>query len=315
MYRRIHQAVNSVQQLRGYDCFAALKEEGMIGSMSAMRSLGTWLLDTLQSSNMDLQANWLTLLQVCLWGNKCDLSISAGSKMTATGNPIQGLNQLLPNILVDQGVEAWQCLQSRGGTGLTIDIVMDNSGFELFTDLCLADFLLVSGLADKVRMRIKHIPWFVSDTTPPDLTWTLAKLGEDQSVLARLAHRWQEYLDSGRWTAEDDVFWTFPHDFSQMREADPNLYNTLGEADLVIFKGDLNYRKLVGDRNWETTVSFDVALQGFQPAPILSLRTAKADVMVGLEAGQAEEVTSLDPDWMTDGRWGVIQFADISRKE
>ena len=29
-----------------------------------------------------------------------------------------------------------------------MDIVLDNSGLELFTDLCLADFLLASGAAD-----------------------------------------------------------------------------------------------------------------------------------------------------------------------
>ena len=28
---------------------------------------------------------------------------------------------------------------------------MDNSGFELFTDLCLADFLITSGVVTKIR--------------------------------------------------------------------------------------------------------------------------------------------------------------------
>lgn len=285
----------------------------MLTSLSAMRPLGDWLLRSLKGSNRDRQEDWLTLLQVCLWGNKCDLSISAGSKMSASGDPVESLQKLKPHILIDQGKEAWESLQERGGKELTVDIVMDNCGFELFTDLCLADFLVSSGVTAKVRLRIKNQPWFVSDTTPADLHWTLSKLSEDVE-LSSLGQRWSSYLSAGTWTSVADPFWTFPHDFSQMKETDLPLYNCLGQADLVIFKGDLNYRKLVGDLNWETTATFATALQGFRPAPILSLRTAKADVMIGLATGQAEEVTEKDPDWMVNGQWGVIQFADLPDK-
>ena len=37
------------------------------------------------------------------------------------------------------------------GDGVTIDLVVDNAGFELCTDLLLADHLLSSGAADVVR--------------------------------------------------------------------------------------------------------------------------------------------------------------------
>ena len=46
-----------------------------------------------------------------------------------------------------------------------------------------------------------------------------------------------------------------------MESSDPQLYEALKEANIVIFKGDLNYRKLVGDINWETTTTFKAALQ------------------------------------------------------
>ena len=211
-------------------------------------------------------------------------------------------------ILSNQGEEAWRGLHARRGN--IVDIVMDNSGFELFTDLCLADFLLSSGLASVVRLRVKEQPWFVSDTTPHDLAWSLERLemGREE-VLQKLGARWREHLAEGRWTVHADQFWTLPHTFSEMAEADPDLYSTLGQAVLVIFKGDLNYRKLVGDLNWETTAPFKTALQGFLPAPVLSLRTAKADVMVGLEDGVAEEAARLDTEWMVNGEWGVVQYA------
>jgi len=311
MYRRIHQSVNSIPSLRGLDCFRSMKEEGMISSLPAMRLLKKWMLKTLQTQDIDVKNTWLLILQICLWGNKCDLSISAGSKMVADGDPVESLRELADKIIVNEGELAWDKISSTVGEGLLVDIVMDNSGFELFTDLCLADFLVSAvPTVHKVRMRIKHIPWFVSDTTPPDIEWTLAKLEEDPEM-QDLAKRWRDYFSEGKWIVLDDLFWTYPQDFSHLGTVDAPLYKSLSEANLVIFKGDLNYRKLVGDLNWETTASFHNALQGFHPAPILSLRTAKADVMVGLEEGQAEKLSSCDPNWMTNGQWGVIQFSDV----
>lgn len=48
-------------------------------------------------------------------------------------------------------------------------MVLDNSGLELFTDLCLAEYLLSSGLAGKVTLHGKVAPYFVSDTLEGDL--------------------------------------------------------------------------------------------------------------------------------------------------
>lgn len=91
-----------------------------------------------------------------------------------------------------------------------------------------------------------------------------------------------------------------------MKQIDRNLYNSLEESKLLIFKGDLNYRKLVGDMNWVHTEKFEVALRGFNPAPLVTLRTIKADVVVGLKPGQAEEVMKLDKDWLTTGKYAVV---------
>ena len=220
-----------------------------------------------------------------------------------------GLAVLESKILANNSKPAWRILEVKTG-GSMVDIVMDNSGFELFTDLCLADFLITSGLASVVRMRIKNGPWFVSDTTPHDFTWTLEKLAASkEAALSEVGGRWLRHLEEARWTVHSDQFWTLPHTFNEMPQADPDLYSALAQADLIIFKGDLNYRKLVGDLNWETTVPLATAVQGFLPAPLLSLRTAKADVMVGLEAGKAEETAAIDKEWMVSGEWGVVQFA------
>lgn len=92
-----------------------------------------------------------------------------------------------------------------------------------------------------------------------------------------------------------------------MKEHDPALYGKLSEAKLAIFKGDLNYRKLVGDINWEYTTDFITALRGFQPTNILSLRTVKSDVCAGLPSGVADDLFKTDESWMFTGQYGLIQ--------
>ena len=80
---------------------------------------------------------------------RCDLSISAGSKATAEGDPVTSLEPLREFILTEDSEACW--LDLVGNTSSTVSLVMDNSGFELFTDLCLADFLITSGVVTKIR--------------------------------------------------------------------------------------------------------------------------------------------------------------------
>ena len=54
-------------------------------------------------------------------------------------------------MLVNEGEVAWKVLQD---SNQIVDIVMDNAGYELFTDLCLADFLVSSQKAKKVTVGL-----------------------------------------------------------------------------------------------------------------------------------------------------------------
>ena len=253
--------------------------------------------------------------QFSLWGNKCDLSISSGEVHVKTQQQEAGLVsqiKLLKNrILVDHTQHVWQTLSDCDQKAATrIDFVLDNAGFELFTDLCLAEFILHSKLAECVHLHLKEIPWFVSDTLRKDLLWMFGqmKVSENKAV-SHLGYKWLSRIEDGSFVTREHQFWSLPHDYSQMKSQDVELYKDLSEAKLVFFKGDLNYRKLVGDRKWPHTTPFEEALWGFCPTPICALRTLKADVQVGLLPGQDIQLEKQDKDWMVNGSYAVIQFA------
>lgn len=103
-----------------------------------------------------------------------------------------------------------------------------------------------------------------------------------------------------------ESFWTEPYDFSEMKIQSPKLYEKLSEATLVMFKGDLNYRKLLGDINWDYTTDLKTALRGFQPTNIVTLRTIKADLIVGLSHEKVDKLFSKQEDWMITGQYGLI---------
>jgi hypothetical protein len=75
---------------------------------------------------------------------------------------------------------------------------------------------------------------------------------------------------------------------------------------LVISKGDAHYRRLLGDRHWPYETSFEDIL-AYYPAPLVALRTLKSELVAGLAPGQTAWVASQDPEWMLNGRWGMIQ--------
>lgn len=94
----------------------------------------------------------------------------------------------------------------------------------------------------------------------------------------------------------------------RMKEVNPTLYNELSKSSLIIFKGDLNYRKLLGDFNWNYAENFQTCLRGFEPTNLVTLRTVKGDLICGLKEGIAEELTLKNSDWMFTGEFAVIQF-------
>ncbi len=47
----------------------------------------------------------------------------------------------------------------------------------------------------------------------------------------------------------------------------------------------------------------------YAPAPLLCLRTLKAELGCGMAKAGTDRAASSDETWLTDGRWGVVHFA------
>ncbi|KAL1737819.1 hypothetical protein HDZ31DRAFT_13603, partial [Schizophyllum fasciatum] len=268
---------------------------------------------------------FLELTQVCLWGNSTDLSLLVNmteeqiKSLQATGG--EHLAATEKNILGNHLSELWETVKDiRGKTGGRVDFVLDNAGFELYCDCVYADFLIQTGLASQVRFHGKRYPWFVSDVTRKDWEWLLnimvygqlfpkateAELGS----LRKLGHRWREYEKSGKWVYEQHPFWCTGYTYWDLHSEAPDLFLHLSKSDLVIFKGDLNHRKLTYDCAAPASTPFDIAIgpmANSAGAPkVASLRTIKSDVVVGLgDQGDelAEKLDKEEPGWKISGKY------------
>lgn len=108
-------------------------------------------------------------LKALLWSNKNDLSLSSGEDVSSkTTNMIDLLESFEPCILSNHSIELWNFIKelksnkASSGKPIRIDIVLDNCGIELASDLILCDFLLRNQFADNIYLHAKSFYWFIS---------------------------------------------------------------------------------------------------------------------------------------------------------
>jgi len=308
MYRRLKEIFMLTDTLKNFDYFQTTKREAYQKAIPLMTTLAEFLSEIECNNIGHIKKEFIAMLKLNLWGNKCDLSVSLGKVNGPEDLTDTSLRESM--ILSDDSEKVWEAASLKNENDL-IDIVLDNSGYELFTDCCLADFLIEHQLAKKIRFYVKTIPWFISDVMTHDFHWTVNELQESSNdCLRKMGYKWKDYLDKKVWEIVEDSFWTLPFEYKYMKTIAPNLYKKLSEAKLIFFKGDLNYRKLFGEINWDPTTSVEEALQGFHPAKLATLRTIKAHIVVGLPPGVAEECEKNNAKWNEEGDFGLIQFCD-----
>jgi len=130
-------------------------------------------------------------------------------------------------------------------------------------------------------------------------------------LLSTVGKKWAKLMSSEKIViAPTSYFWTGPQPYFVMVESDLELYRMLTTSRLAIFKGDLNYRKLMGDYIWDSAEEFITCLRGFRPTNICALRSVKCEVVCGLPEGLGDALLRADHNWMISGNYGVIQYTD-----
>lgn len=296
-----------------YDPFLPQKSAGLISSVASAESVMAKI-NNLAESGASIDQGTKLAASIALWGNKMDLSLWPADTKTATVDIFSAiLDKAQEGLLNDDSsllVEHFKKLRANGGGN--VDIIVDNAGFELITDLALAQYLVESGVAKCVTFQLKSHPTFVSDALEKDLLEHVEHYAQidDESSYPNVkisGSKWKEFLADGRWKCSENNFWVQGFPMWEMTEP---LWSDMHErCDLAFVKGDANYRRLLGDCTWDfSEASFQDVVGNYFPCPVCALRTLKAEIGCGMAADQVARAKSLDDNWQTNGRFGVLQF-------
>ncbi|MFC8229927.1 damage-control phosphatase ARMT1 family protein [Streptomyces sp. NPDC057287] len=290
-YRRLLGAVGYFDEgpWQGVDPFAPFKRAELRGDMvdEELRSL-----DGLAGVPADERAT--ALLQASLWGNRADLGFRGPS-----GESVPG--EADPGLVADDSAALRALLPP--GSRATVAVIADNTARELIPDLVLADHLLEHALADRVVLHVKPRPYYVSDAMTADVVDCLRRMCRAPGEAGAIGGRVWAAMGAGRIEVRTHAFYCAPFPYERMPE---DLRAELATVSVTILKGDLNYRRLVGDRMWPATTPFADVTAHF-PGPVAALRTLKSDVVVGLDPVTLERLEGSGRAWRTSGTHALIQ--------
>lgn len=248
-------------------------------------------LDALTSLSEDERGR--ALLHGSLWGNRADL----GFRLSDAGAEERAA---VPALVADDSDALWAALKDAA----SVCLVADNAGRELVPDLLFLDHLLTERHIGRAVLHVKPYPYYVSDATYADVLDAVRKLVAAPGVAGECGRRVWAALSEGTLVVRAHPFSAAPLGYAEMPD---DLRADFAGASVTILKGDLNYRRLVGDRMWPPTTPF-ADVTAYFPGAVAALRTLKSDVITGLSAETEAALTASEgQEWRIGGTRALIQ--------
>ncbi|MBN2894241.1 MAG: DUF89 family protein [Bacteroidales bacterium] len=273
------------------DPFYIQKEQSAQKAANSLVNLASFILDK-NNKNEDI---WDNIFLNLLWSNR-EGDLSQISMLSSSTNSDKD------NVLINDSKKTYNFIKDNC---YQIDFVLDNSGYELAATLVLAFYLLENEFVKDVNFHVKKHPIFVSDTTKVDVDYMMMMFAKHYDKnLNYISEKLTSFLGKSFKIHVDD-FWTEPILFS----SDDRIKNKLYRSHLVIIMGDLNYRRLIGDRHWPFVMDIRL-LSKYFPTNFLIIRTLKSEVLVNIPMDKIKEISQKNKNWLVDGSYGLIQLVE-----
>ena len=204
-----------------------------------------------------------------------------------------------------------KCRESKkisNGKRVSIDIIVGEAGPELVCDLLFGHILLRFGICDEVHYHTKAIPTLFTGATSRDVYAAVQLLSNPVSSdvwsVRHFGEAVRDHIMSGQMTVTDDLFWCQPTAFWDMPAP---VQQKLSSSALVFVKGDANYRRLLGDREWPLDLAASTVLSYWEPIPVCALRRIASPIVCGVPKSTAQRVEREDFRWQENGKWALVQ--------
>lgn len=284
------------------------------------------------------------LLLASLWGNRIDLSYKESAALGAGGAASEELvvderSRILELLLAQEGEGgAVHLVTDNAGSELTMDLLLADAvvslGWCVVFHVKLHPTYVSDATGEDLRRLILrfgrvHQDWEDYEGGRGGESGSRGRVGptregsgnhasgpgarsgeaerrvpsEGREAVDAIGERLAAHFACGAIRLAPDLFWNSAHFIGELP---PRLSVAFARARLIIFKGDVNYRRLSRDALWPPEASF-AEVVGSLPAPAAVLRTMKSDTVFGLPPGRAEGLEAEDPAWKSNGRRGLIQ--------
>lgn len=293
-----------------FDCFLDKKLANLRRSQPFLEEIAGRIPDIVMADN-PLEA-LETFLYVSLWSMQKDRKlICEDPNITGTAKKRRAFTDSIRNQishLVKNDCENVLKVFQEGKTSRgDVSIILGNTGKELVADLALAYTLITLNLCETVTFHTQKYTVNEFGATSVDVYGHIEHLADPvhSSVWAvrHFGEALRTHVYAGRLKIVDDKFWCLP---TPMWNMPGHIESYLVKSRLVIVKGDNNYRRLLGDRDWSFETDISMALN-YWPVSLCALRVIESDIGCGFDERTAAQA-GFNKAFMSSGKWGLIQF-------